>query len=226
MRAPWLGRLSAAAIVAACTTCCAPDSDVGTARQPPATAAVVESTPPLPTLRRTAPLSLDDRAAWRSVVRWPAECEEAFEASQVGEDGGLAIHALAPRVSLVEVLCAGGAYQPSHVYIRFDEEGSAPIATLLQFPVLVAEDGVTAEESLETDIWGQSWLSSDAGELSVLALSRQLADCGIWSRYAIGEQPRLIAAAARLPCAATPGPPAQFTNGDAPSGWRPLSISK
>jgi hypothetical protein len=171
-------------------------------------------------------MSLADRAAWRTALGWSASCEKAFESSRAGEDGGLVIHEVAPRVSLVEVLCAAGAYQPSHVYIRYDEQGASPIATSLQFRVLSAESA-TPQTSLETEIWGESSLSSDARVLSVLTLSRQLADCGIWSRYAIGTgQPELIAAAAWLPCPATPGPPAESTNGGVPRGWRPLSLSK
>ena len=137
------------------------------------------------------------------------------------------IHGVAPRVSLVEVLCAAGAYQPSHVYIRYDEQGASPIATSLQFPVFLSAESAIPQTSLETEIWGESSLSSDARVLSVLMLSRQLADCGVWSRYAIGAgRPQLIAAAARLPCPATPGPPAESANGGAPPGWRPLTHPK
>jgi len=137
------------------------------------------------------------------------------------------IHALAPGVSLVEVLCAAGAYQPSHVYVRYDEQGVSPIATLLEFPVFVSADEATPEVSFETEIWGESSLSSDGRSLSVLVFSRQMADCGVWSRYAIeSERPRLVAAAARLPCPSTPGPAAESSAGAAPRGWRPLTISK
>jgi hypothetical protein len=136
-------------------------------------------------------------------------------------------HAFAPRVSLVEVLCAAGAYQPSHVYVRYDEQAEPPSATLLEFPVLLSADGATPETSLETEIWGESSLSSDGRTLSVLTLSRQMADCGVWSRYAIdAARPRLVAAAAKLPCPGTPGPPAESRDGGAPQGWRPLPLPK
>jgi hypothetical protein len=172
-------------------------------------------------------MSLADRAAWRAALDWPASCEQAFASSRAGEDGGLAIHVVEPGVSLVEVLCAAGAYQPSHAYIRYDEHGASPIATLLEFPVFESAESATPETSRETEIWGESSFASDTRELSVLTLSRQLADCGVWSRYAMGTgQPQLIAAAALLPCPTIPGPPADPASGEPPRGWRPLSFSK
>jgi len=227
MRAPWLGRLAIVTIVSACVLSCAPGSDDGTARRRAGEAPSVESKPPISTLRRTAPLSLSHRAAWRATLDWPASCEEAFESSRAGQDGGLVIHALAPGVSLVEVLCAAGAYQPSHVYFRYDERSTPPIATLLEFAVFLSADEATPDVSLETEIWGESSLSPDGRALSVLTLSRQMADCGVWSRYAVeAERPRLVAAAAQWPCPATPGPPAESSDAGAPRRWRPLTISK
>ncbi|NOT27463.1 MAG: hypothetical protein HOP16_15340 [Acidobacteria bacterium] len=139
----------------------------------------------------------------------------------------MAVHELAPRVAIVEVLCASGAYQPSHVYLRYDQQGASATATLLEFPVLTSGDGSSIEKSVETEVWGESWFSPDAYEMSVLTLSRQLADCGIWSRYALsGRQPVLTAASARLPCPASQGPPAQFANGNSPLRWPSVSLSK
>jgi hypothetical protein len=167
-----------------------------------------------------------DRKQWRTALEWPAGCEDAFQASNAGGDEGIAVTELEPRLALVEVLCAGGAYQPSHVYILLDERGAAPAKTLLRFAVYHSEDGTSLALSMETELWGESVVSPHSREMSVLTLSRQLADCGIWSRYRIGTQPTLIAAAARLPCPATPGSPAESPDGDAPRGWRPIRVPK
>lgn len=227
MRAPWLGPLAIATLVSACAGSCAPGSRDTTTGQGSKEAPSGEPGQTNPTLRRSVPLSLEDRAAWRAALNWPASCEDAFESSRASEDGGLVIHAFAPHVSLVEVLCASGTYQPSHVYVRYDEQGPSPLVTLLEFPVFLSADEATPETSLETEIWGESSLSSDGRTLSVLAFSRQMADCGVWSRYAIdAARPRLVAAAAQLPCPATPGPPAESSDGDAPRGWRPLPLSQ
>ena len=226
MRAPWLGRLAIAALVSACPVACARGPDEPATEQGASEAASDESRPASQLLRRTPPLSLGDRAAWRAALDWPVSCEEAFESSHAGGDGGLVIHALAPNVSLVEVLCAAGTYQPSHVYIRYDERPVSPTAIVLEFPVFQPADDTTLTQSLETEIWGEATLSSDARMLSVLAFSRQLSDCGIWSRYALdATQPRLIAAA-QQPCPVTPGPPAESSNGSPPRGWRPLPLSR
>jgi hypothetical protein len=223
MRASWLGRLATATFVSACTAVCAgsyqPQQEAGEA-------ASDESRPANQPLPRSAPLSLEDRARWRAALDWPLSCEEAFESSHAGTDGGLVIHALAPQVALVQVLCAAGTYQPSHVYVRYDERGVSPIATLLEFPVLLSAEEVTSTETLETEMWGEPTLSSDGQVLSVLGFSRQMADCGMWSRYALdAARPRLVAAA-QQPCPTTPGPPAESSDGSAPKGWRPLPLSK
>ena len=226
MRAPWLGPLAIATIVSTCAVSCAPGSR-DTATRPEANEAQADKSGQTnPTLKRSVPLSLEDRTAWRAALDWPTSCEEAFGSSHAGQEGGLVIRTLAPRVSLVEVLCAAGTYQPSHVYVKYDEQGASPIATLLEFPVFLSADEATPETSLQTEIWGESSLSSDGRMLSVLAFSRQIADCGVWSRYAIdAERPRLVAAAVQLPCPTTPGSPAESSDGDAPRGWRPLPLS-
>ena len=219
-------------LLAACAIGCGPAPESGPPDRAPASggsAARGASAGPADVAlrRRTAPLSVRDREDWRAVLKWPASCEEAFQASHAGEDGGLAFNDLAPGLSVVEVLCAAGAYQPSHVYLRHDERGSSRDVTLLEFPVLQSPDGVSVERSTETELWGVSQIAIGKRELSMLSLSRQTGDCGIWTRYAIGtERPALLAAASRLPCPAQPGPPADPADGGAPRGWREVSLTK
>jgi hypothetical protein len=168
-----------------------------------------------------------DRAHWRAALEWPADCEDAFQASNAATaDDGIAVNELEPRLALVEVLCAAGAYQPSHVYVLFDERGAVPVKTVLRFSVYRSEDGESLTASMEMELWGESVVSPRSRELSVLTLSRQLADCGIWSRYRIGTDPTLIAAVARLPCPAAPGSPAESADGGPPRGWRPIRLRR
>ena len=169
-----------------------------------------------------------DRDAWRALLEWPASCEEAYQASHVGTDAGLRFFELAPGLSLVEVVCAAGSYQPSQVYVRVDERSSSRVATLLRFTTYESPDGTSIEAvPAQAELWGQASVSPATRELSVLMLSRQLADCGIWTRYSVDtEPPELVAAASRLPCPVTPGSPAESTDGHAPHGWRPLRLSK
>ena len=191
-------------------------------------ATVVPSGPTPPVLRRIAPLSLSDRDAWRETIQWPASCEDAFQMSRTGDDAGITFVELAPGLSLVEVLCAAGSYQPSSVYVRVDERGASRVATVLTFTSYESPDGKGLEAATaEAEVWGHVTVAAATRELSVFTFSRQLADCGVWTRHSVAaERPALDAAAYRLPCPVTPGPPADSAGGHAPRGWRPIRLSK
>lgn len=221
-------RLAAVIIVFASVASCADRPEpVDALRDTAATQAAAEAPPAAPALRRTPPFSLADREQWRRVLDWPSSCEESFQSTRAAEDGGLAIGELAAGLSIVEVLCAAGSYQLSHTYVRFDERGSSRVATTLQFPVYESADAATLTVAQGTELFGDVTLSLERRELSVLALSRQLADCGIWTRYDVAtERPQLVAAASLLPCPSTPGSPAESVAGDAPRGWRPIRLAK
>lgn len=219
--------LAAVLAVAASVVACGERPVHDERREAAAARAAAEAPPTAPALRRTPPFSLADREAWRRVLDWPAPCEESFQSTRASDDGGLAVEELARGLSIVEVLCAAGAYQPSHTYVRLDERGSSREPTTLQFPVYESTDASSLALEQQTELVGNATLSLERRELSVLALSRQLADCGIWSRYDIAtERPELIAAAVRLPCPPTPGSPAESVAGDAPRGWRPIRLAK
>jgi hypothetical protein len=187
------------------------------------TTRVAPSADPLPRTR----LSLRDRASWRPVLKWPDECEEAFRASHVGEDAGLVFNELGPGLSFVETQCAAGSYQPSFVYVRFDERPRAPVATVVSFRVYQSPDGRSIEQTNETELWGEPSLSPLRQELTVLNLARQTGDCGIWTRYNIGsDTPAVVDVRTRLPCPPRPGPRATSESGDPPRGWRPVQMPK
>jgi hypothetical protein len=192
------------------------------AAQPAGTTAGAPSGPPV---ERVPPertnIRLNQRAAWRGLLAWSDDCEDAFQATHVGEDGGVAVHTLSGNVSLVEVLCASGAYQPSHVVFRLDERSAAPKAMLLTFDSFVSEDGTALTRSQATEIWGETSLRDGATELTVLAVARQTADCGVWTRYDVsGDAPQLIEVRSGLPCPARAAAPAIAQGSDPPPGWR------
>lgn len=204
---------------------CGAQSDVERQREAAVAAAEREvHRSPIDGLPRAGAIGVSDRARWRPVLQWPESCEEAFQASRAGEDGGMAFHTLGPGLWTVEVLCAAGSYQPSHVFLRFDERGSSPMATLLEFPVYESEDGQRVTQRMESELFGETTFSADGRTLSLLSLARQLGDCGTWTRYRVStERPKLVAAAARLPCGAAPGDAVDWKEGAAPPGWRPLN---
>ena len=204
--------------------CAEPTSDIEQQREAAADAA--EQDVPhsaLAQLARTGTLTIADRKAWQSILAWPESCEESFQMSRASDDAGLVFHPLDIGLSTVEVLCAAGSYQPSHLFLRFDERGSSREVTVLEFPVLQSEDGKTVTQSTATELFGETAFSAGGRALSVLSVARQIGDCGIWSRYTIGtEHPRLSAAAAQLPCPTSPGAAADWSGGNAPTGWRSL----
>jgi hypothetical protein len=179
---------------------------------------------PAPAPLRRSQLTLGDRTGWRSVLNWPDDCEEAFQASHAGDDAGLVFNELSPGISFVEVLCAAGAYQPSFVYVRLDERSTVPIARLLIFPVYESSDGVSIESARASEIWGEPFVSSARRELAILNLARQTGDCGIWTRYNIGGELPEMVDARRAPCAARPEAPATSSNGEPPRGWQPVNV--
>lgn len=219
------GGVAVGILVALMAGCRQPASDIDQQRAAAADAAATEvRQAPLAHLKRTDPLTIADRQAWQPILKWPASCEEAFQMSRASDDGGLTFHALGAGVSTVAIVCAAGSYQPSQLFVRLDERGSSPDARMLEFSVPQSEDGRRVTHSTETELFGEAVLSPDGRELSMLTVARQLGDCGIWSRYSIAtDHPKLMAAAAKLPCPATPGEPAASSNGGPPAGWLALA---
>ena len=203
----WMGRAGwraavALAVIAGATGC----------RRPAA-----ESTG-LASLPRNA-ITTAQRAEWRMHLMWPDDCEDAFQASHAGDGGGILVVRLAPGISLVEVTCAAGSYQPSAMRYKLTEGTGSARSTLLSFPVYTSEDGRDLRMSQEAEVWGESVITP-ATEIAILSLARQTADCGVWARYSLAEeQPRLLDAAAHVECPVSPGPPAQLSGARPPPGW-------
>ena len=212
----------AAAVITGCSSPRVEEKSVGGATQKTPAAVPQGAAAPL----RRSQLSLGDRTRWRSVLNWPNECEEAFQASRAADDAGLVFNELSPGVSFVQVLCAAGSYQPSFVYMRFDERSPAPVAALLIFPVYESSDGVSIESVKASEIWGEPFVSPARRELAVLNLARQTGDCGIWTRYNIGGEIPVVVDARSARCSTGPGTPAASSDGQPPRGWQPVRARK
>jgi hypothetical protein len=165
------------------------------------------------------------RADWHRYILWPQDCEDAFQTSHVAGTGGMRIVKLgaAPAVSLVEVTCAAGSYQPSAVRFTLTEDAAGARIVPLYFPVYSSPDGSDLRRTQETEVWGESIVSPASGEIAILTLARQTADCGVWTRYSLARaQPRLLGAA-RAGCPAAPGTPVSIAASGPPEGWEPIS---
>jgi hypothetical protein len=166
------------------------------------------------------PLAREDRAAWRAALQWSDDCEEAFQLTNAANTAGLFVHGLAEGIRLVEVHCAAGAYQPSMLFIRLDQNPSPPVVTTLTFTTYDSPDGESLERAESTELWGEATVLPDRRELTLLSVSRQTRDCGTWSRYTLAaERPRLLELYAQIVCPAEQGPPADPAPGRPPQGW-------
>ena len=166
-------------------------------------------------------LSLSHRAEWRPILQWPDDCETAFEASHAGDDPGMIFHEVAPRLSVVEVMCAAGSYQTSSTVIRLDERRPVVEATVLRFPVYETETGEAFTTTEVTELWGEIAIDPATAVMTVLNLARQTADCGTWTRYDLGDDAPIVTdARARLPCPGRARPPIRLDTDHPPVGWR------
>ena len=174
----------------------------------------------IPETRPRDGTAADGRREWRTQLMWPDDCEQAFQASHAGNAGGVRVIRLGSAVSLVEVTCAAGSYQPSAIRYKLTGDGTAAHGVPLSFPTYSSEDGRELRLSQELEVWGESVVTPEANEIAILSVGRQTADCGVWARYSLaGDQPTLLAAAARVQCPATPGPPAWISGSSPPPGW-------
>jgi len=117
------------------------------------------------------------------VLGWPADCEEAFQASAAPEAPGVAVYALAPGRSLVEVRCAWGAYQGSQVYYLYDESRQPTGVLPLSFEVRESPDERSLVKSESREVWGLPTFDPQSRQLSVLNKFRGPGDCGTLATY-------------------------------------------
>jgi len=126
-----------------------------------------------------------DRKAWREIIRWPEECEEAFAgtAGRAGDNAGLEFFELGEGRRLVKVLCAGGAYQPSQVFAIVNEAGATPSAKVLTFDVYESPGDDKLEKTSATELWGLADFDARTKQLKVHNRFRGPGDCGTLSTY-------------------------------------------
>lgn len=148
-------------------------------------------------------LAKADRKAWREVVGWSDDCEDAFEATAggAGDDAGLEFFELGEGRRLVKVLCAGGAYQPSQVFAVVDEGGAKPPAKVLTFDIYESPDDNELEKTSAQEVWGLADFDARTKRLRVHNRFRGPGDCGTLATYAFdGAAPALKELRADLRC--------------------------
>jgi hypothetical protein len=74
-------------------------------------------------------LTIEDRAGWRKILKWPDDCEKGFrEYQQHSPPGGIGFHRLGTNAYLVDVGCSGSLV----IFMYYREESKSP-ARLLKF---------------------------------------------------------------------------------------------
>jgi hypothetical protein len=157
-------------------------------------------------------LTYEDREAWRKVLQWSAECEQAFDYPDKSF-GGLEFYPLADKQYLVEVVCTTGAYQGYQVYYFYDETKQQPVAKLLTFESRESQDEKSLTKIQTTELWGLPTFDTNTKELKVFNKFRGIGDCGTLATYEfIDGQPKLKELRAKLACDGKgTGDPEQWT---------------
>lgn len=150
------------------------------------------ATAPAASLRKTN-LTPEDRRAWRKVLKWPDDCEEAYEGTMSKETPGLEFYELAAGRYLVEVVCTTGAYQGYQFYSYLDETKSPPASRLLTFPSFDSEDGGKPKKKTEIqEMWGLATFDAKTKLLEIHNKYRGPGDCGSLATYEFPDgAPRL-----------------------------------
>jgi hypothetical protein len=166
----------------------------------------------------TGKLTPADRKAWREIVGWPEDCEEAFQATagSGGENAGLEFFDLGEGRRLVQVLCAGGAYQPSQVFAVVDESGAKPSAKVLTFDIYESPSDDKLEKTSAQELWGLADFDARTKQLKVHNRFRGPGDCGTLATYGFdGGTPRLKELRADTRC--------DGKGADNPEQWKKVS---
>jgi hypothetical protein len=132
----------------------------------------------------------DQRAPWRSALKWPTWCEKGFRATfpDGAEGGGVDLRTLPDGRLLLVVGCGTGAYQgPSLLYDVQIPQSAPATGRLLRVPTY----DTTGIRSLRlkritgTEAIGLIRHSAGNTLLTVLTKFRGLGDCGVWVRYRV-----------------------------------------
>jgi hypothetical protein len=139
--------------------------------------------------KKTEP-TIEDRRAWREILKWPDDCEDAHAATFGAGDGqivGLEFYELEEKKYLVEVLCASGAYQGSQVYAFLDETKSPPAGKLLTFQTYESQEHDKLDKIETQELTGLPTFDAKTKRLTVLNKFRGPGDCGSLATFGFAD---------------------------------------
>ena len=136
----------------------------------------------------------EHRAAWRKIINWPTECEDAFQKTYPDTDdfGGLEFYRAGKFQYLVQITCYPGAYQPGSVMAWYYAKSQK--ARLLKFKGRESQDE-KGKELPYSEINGFVTWGSQSQVLEIFSKSRGVGGCGFFGRYGFKSgQPILLTA--------------------------------
>jgi hypothetical protein len=151
---------------------------------------------PLPGVKTRA-----DRAAWRSLLHWPASCERSWRSS--GATGaGVELWRTRAGGHLVAVSCFLGAYQGTSMLYLLPARGGGRLLRLRLY--VDTGDGIPRART-RTMILGNLAFHPSSGRLAVLDKWRGLGDCGVYSVFRLRRGAfRPVEARAKTSCNGKP----------------------
>jgi uncharacterized protein len=141
------------------------------------------------TLRKTN-LTSQDRQKWHEQLKWPTDCEEAFQSmANYAPDTGLKFYKLSDMSYLVQIQCYLGAYQPGYVFMLYHEDGSSSNSKLLHLKRYERDTSGKLSMYEETEVAGFPDFDFKRKTLKILSKSRGSGDCGslVTYRFDSGE---------------------------------------
>lgn len=143
--------------------------------------AAAAAVPAVPNDEREIPAA--ERASWRQVIGWPADCESSFRSTIGYKKSGIVFHDLGDGWHLAQITCAPGAYQGYYVFAAIHGSGPAMTTTLLEFPLFESPDGNRFERREGREVWGTTSFDARSHKLAVLNRFRGPGDCGSFVTY-------------------------------------------
>jgi hypothetical protein len=132
--------------------------------------------------RKKTNLNQKDRQAWRKILKWSQECDDAY--GDHGEDeAGLRFYPLAARKYLVEVECEVAAYQSEMLYLLYDENASPARSRLLTFKIYTGETEQSMKQIETGSLLGESAFDDQRKTLTVFYRLSRLGACGTVATY-------------------------------------------
>jgi len=134
-------------------------------------------------------LTVTDREAWQSILRWPVKFEEQWRHSRTNTDprrSGLVFYSLGRGNYLVAIEVQESSYQPRYLFMHYSESGKTPVRLLKLKTYEGDDDDVNKVTTrLLVEVEGVPSFDAVKKQLVLYTKGRGTGDCGSLVRYNI-----------------------------------------